>query len=104
MKPKPQKEKKFTQRRTDFAEGGSTHMHGRGDRTITATPDAAGQQTEGQTSQKSKSNPKFVKGGSPRGMLNEQAADPAPAGHTAKTKAAALGGEARPASTGQCGT
>src|SRR6516165_4975817 len=88
-------------RRAALAKGGETPIFGRGDRTKTATADAAGEQTEGQTSQKSKNNPKFVKGGG-RDMIGQQAADPAPAGRTAKVRSAALGGEARPARPGRC--
>jgi hypothetical protein len=38
-------------------------MLGRGDRTVTATEDAAGQQTAGQTAMKSKDNLSRAKGG-----------------------------------------
>jgi hypothetical protein len=95
-KPKPEKA-----RRAALAEGGgSNRMFGRGDRTKTAHP--AGEQTPGRTSQKSKDNPKFAEGG--HGRLGQQAADPALAGRTAKPRSAALGGEARPARPGECGT
>ena len=75
-------------------------MFGRGDRTVTASADAAGEQTPAITSQKSKSNRKFAEGGSPHAMVKPQAADPAAAGRTAKPHSAALGGEARPAKAG----
>ena len=103
MKPKPQKEKKFVERKATLAAGGDTEMFGVGDRTKTPTADSAGQQTAGRTGQKSKSNRKFAEGGSPHGMVKEQAADPAPPGRTAKPHSAALGGEARPAKPGQTG-
>ena len=94
--------KKSTPRRAELAEGGTTPMHGRGDRTKTATTDAAGTQRPSITGQEAKDNPKLAKGGSRQGMFKAQAADPAPAGRTARPKAAALGGEARPARPGQC--
>jgi hypothetical protein len=49
-----------------FASGGNTPMFGRGDRTRTATQDAAGTQTPGQTTTKSKDNLQRAKGGRPR--------------------------------------
>jgi hypothetical protein len=49
---------------TTFAEGGTTPMFGKGDRTVTATEDAAGEQTPGQTSSDSKNDPKYATGGS----------------------------------------
>jgi len=96
-KPGP---KQATPKRAELAEGGDTPMFGKGDRTKTATADAAGEQTPAITSQKSKRNPKFAEGGSPH-SIKQQAADPAPPGRTAKAKAEAIGGEARPARPGQ---
>jgi hypothetical protein len=49
--------------RWTFAEGGKTRMLGKGDRTTTATPDAAGTQTSGQTTTKSRDNLPRAKGG-----------------------------------------
>jgi hypothetical protein len=46
-----------------FASGGQAKMLGKGDRTVTATQDAAGRQTPGQTTTKSKDNPRFTRGG-----------------------------------------
>jgi hypothetical protein len=46
-----------------FAAGGRTKMFGSGDRTRTATPDAAGVQTPGQTANKSRDNLQRAKGG-----------------------------------------
>lgn len=60
-------------------------MLGRGDRTVTATEDAAGEQTPAITSQKSKSKQKFAEGGSQH-MVARQAAEPAPAGQTGTKK------------------
>jgi hypothetical protein len=97
--PKPKKESERP--RTAFAEGGKTKMFGK-DATHTRTDHPAGEQTPGRTSQKSKNNPKFAEGG--HGKVGQQAADPAPAGRTAKPRSAALGGEARPARPGECGT
>jgi hypothetical protein len=84
-------------------------MFGRGDRTVTASADAAGEQTPAITSQKSKSNRKFAEGGSPHAMVKPQAADPAqqaaPPSPTARLSAARLDprrGEARPAKPGRC--
>jgi len=93
--------KTSTQRRAAFSKGGDTPMFGKGDRTVTAPTDAAGEQTPAITSQKSKNNPRFVKGGSPH-SIQQQAADPAAPGRTAKPHSAALGGEARPARPGRC--
>ena len=46
-----------------FAAGGRTKMFGKGDRTRTATPDAAGTQTPGQTAMRSRDNLSRAKGG-----------------------------------------
>lgn len=100
--------KKSKQRAADFAEGGKTPMAGKGDRTITASSDAAVTQEPGGTAHKSSSG-KLHMGGSRHGMFAKQAADPAPRGTTGKQKAAASpkqasGGLSRPARPGECGT
>jgi hypothetical protein len=64
-----------------FAKGGDTPMFGTGDRTKTATNDAAGEQTAAQTSSDSKNNPKFAAGGSGK-MFGFNPAVPATAGKT----------------------
>jgi hypothetical protein len=89
--------KTSTPRRAALAKGGETPMFGRGDRTVTAPADAAGEQTPAITGQKSKSNRKFAEGGSPHGMAPNRPATPAKAGQTAPA-----GGEARPAKAGRC--
>ena len=43
--------------------GGANKMFGDADRVRTATADAAGPQTKAQTASKSKTNPKYAKGG-----------------------------------------
>ena len=104
--------------RAPLAKGGrgpDQHMFGKGDRTRTATADAAGEQ-------KSRRDQKFAEGDSAHGMVKRQAADPADPGGTAKRHAAAspkqasggvskqaeesraVGGAARPARAGECGT
>jgi hypothetical protein len=56
--------KRERERDTDsFARGGKTHMLGKGTRTATTTPDAAGEQTPG--ANKSKDNRRSAKGGPP---------------------------------------
>ena len=88
-----------------LAKGGETSMHGKGDRTKTAPEDSAGKQQPGSTAHKTASRGSMLAEGGPRhGMFKEQAADQAPAGRTAKAQSAAIGGEARPARPGQCGT
>jgi hypothetical protein len=59
-RPTPKVEK---QRGRSFAEGGATRMLGKGTRTVTATPDAAGEQTPGQTASRSRDNLQRAKGG-----------------------------------------
>jgi hypothetical protein len=60
-RPTPKRER---ERDTNsFARGGQTRMLGKGTRTTTATPDAAGEQTPGQTTTKSRDNPRFARGG-----------------------------------------
>jgi hypothetical protein len=106
--------KKEAQRGAVYSRGGDMPMHGKGDRTRAATADAAGEQTPGRTSQKSKTNPPAAEGGSSRRMFPRQAAEPAMAGKTGKKETAAgskrasggldeVGGAARPAKPGQTG-
>jgi len=107
-KPTPKPRKPDVQRGAAFAEGGSAHMAGRGDRTVTATEDSAGEQTPGISSQKAKDKAKFARGGGAR-MVARQAAEPAMAGKTGKKETAggsprATGGLSRPARAGECGT
>jgi hypothetical protein len=52
------KAKKSDQRGARFARGGTTSMHGRGDRTVTAKSDAAEQQQPGATGHKTSSGGK----------------------------------------------
>jgi len=88
-----------------LAKGGDTKVAGRGDHTTTAPEDSAGKQQPGSTAHKTSSRGStLAEGGSRHGMFKEQAADPAPTGRTAKAQSAAIGGEARPARPGQCGT
>jgi hypothetical protein len=72
-------------------------MFGRGTRTTTAPGDAAGKQSPGVTSSKSRDNKPFAEGGEQHMALKRPAA-PAKPGQTA----AAIGGEARPARPGRC--
>ena len=56
---------KKTEKKADFAKGGNTPMFGKGDRTVTAPSDAAGQQEEGTTAHDPEdTGSKFAKGGS----------------------------------------
>jgi|SRR5215831_6107576 len=88
-----------------LARGGDVAMHGKGDRTVTAAENSAGTQKPGGTAHATTSRGSaLAEGGSRSGMFKEQAADSAPAGRTAKAKSAAIGGEARPARPGSCGT
>jgi hypothetical protein len=62
-KPTPKRE---TERGAAYARGGkgdNQKMLGRGDRTVTATLDSAGEQTAGQTANRSKNNLTRAKGG-----------------------------------------
>ena len=102
-----------TQRRVVYGRGGTgpnNKMFGKGDRTKTATPESAGPQTAGITSQKSKRNPKFPEGGAmPRsgGLASPaKSGETAPPGATARssTRNYSKGGESRPARPGECGT
>ncbi len=56
---------KKTERSADFAKGGDTPMFGKGDRTVTAPSDAAGEQRSGVTEHDPEggSGDKFAKGG-----------------------------------------
>ena len=91
-----------TQRRIIYGRGGKTPMFGKGDRTKTATPESAGPQTAGMTSQKSKRNPRFNEGGATK--FGPSKSVPAKAGRTGTTSVRAVGGEARRARPGECGT
>jgi len=99
--------KKSTPLRADLAEGGSTKMAGKGDRTVTAGPDAAGKQHPGSTAHKTSSDGgRFAYGGDAR-MFPKQAAQTAKAGQTGKPVSdpkQASGGLSRPARAGECGT
>ena len=56
--------KEHSENNVKFAKGGTTPMFGKGDRTVTATEDAAGQQTPAQTTSESKTDRKYATGGS----------------------------------------
>src|SRR5262245_30011204 len=92
--PKPRKPSK--QRGRAYGEGGDTPMHGKGDRTVTADADAAGEQTPAITSQKSKRNPRFIEGGQKTQAVEE--------GERAAPRVKVAGGLAYPAMAGACGT
>jgi hypothetical protein len=102
--------KKSRPLRADLAEGGDPKMLGKGDRTRTASADAAGTQQAGSTAHKTSSRGStLAEGGSSHGMHKRQGADPARAGVTAKTQSSASpkqasGGLSRPARPGECGT
>jgi hypothetical protein len=73
---------KKTEKKADFAEGGTTKMFGTGDHTVTAKSDAAGSQKPGVTEHDSSgSGDKFAKGGSGK-MFGYSGALPAEAGKT----------------------
>ena len=77
-----------------LAKGGKTGMHGRGDRTVTAAEDSAGEQQPGSTAHKTSSRgSQLAEGGNAR-MFGKQAADTAPPGRTAKAKSVATPSEA----------
>ena len=92
--------KKSKPLRADLAEGGSNKMHGHGDRAKTAPEDHSGHST-------SSRGTALAEGGGTK-MFKRQAADPAQAGKTGKGQSAAtsasIGGIARPARPGSCGT
>src|SRR5262245_2261328 len=102
--------KKSHQKGETFAEGSSTPMFGKGDRTITASSDAAVTQQGGSTAHKTSARGgKLTMGGSRHGMFGKQAAEPAMAGRTGKKETPAgsrraSGGISRPARPGECGT
>src|SRR5262249_37634256 len=63
----PQSKKKSTQRGAAYAQGGSTRMFGRGDRTTTAATEAANTQKPGAVGHKTGAGPRFAAGSeSPR--------------------------------------
>ncbi len=74
---------KKTEKNADFAKGGTTHMFGKGDRTVTASEEQAGSQDSGTTAHDPDggSGDKFAKGGSGK-MFGYAAAQPAEAGKT----------------------
>lgn len=73
---------KKTEKSADFAKGGNTPMFGQGDRTVTASSDAAGSQDAGTTAHDTDgSGGKFAKGGSGK-MFGYAGAEPAKAGIT----------------------
>src|SRR5262249_49095956 len=83
-RPTPKPKKPDVQRGAAYAEGGSTKMFGKGDRTKTATIDSAGPQQPGRTGQHpDKAGSKFAEGGGNK-MVKRQAAEPAMAGKTGK--------------------
>jgi hypothetical protein len=73
--------KKEAQHDVTFAEGGDTPMFGKGDRVDTATQDAAGTQTPGQTASLAKNDPKYAEGGNTK-MFGFHGAVPATGGIT----------------------
>jgi hypothetical protein len=107
--------KRSAQKGATYAEGGSTQMLGKGDRTITAASDAAVTQQPGSTAHKTSARGgKLTMGGSRHGMFPRQAAEPAAAGQTGREKTLAgskrasggldaTGGVARPAKAGRTG-
>src|SRR5215471_1270055 len=77
--------KKSRQLRADLAEGGSTRMAGRGDRTVTADTDAAGKQRPGSTAHETSSRGSVLAEGGGKGkMFPRQAAQTAKPGQTGK--------------------
>lgn len=74
---------KKTERNVEFAKGGNTPMFGKGDRTVTAPREQAGEQKPGVTqhSPDGGSGDKFAKGGSGK-MFGYAASEPARAGIT----------------------
>lgn len=73
---------KKTEKNVEFAKGGDTPMFGHGDRTTTASSDAAGSQKPGVTEHDPKgSDGKFAKGGSGK-MFGYSPSEPARAGIT----------------------
>jgi hypothetical protein len=95
-KPAPKPRKPSRQRPATYNEGGDTPMHGRGDRTKTATADAAGEQAPARTSQQSKDNPPFAEGGTKQQAVEE--------GEGTAQRVRVAGGLAFPAMAGACGT
>ncbi len=73
---------KKTEKNAEFAKGGNTPMFGKGDRTTTASSDAAGSQAPGVTEHDPKGDGgKFAKGGSGK-MFGYAGSEPARAGIT----------------------
>ena len=109
------KPKRSAPLRADLAEGGETSMHGKGTRTTTAPKDSAGTQKPGGTAHATSSRGSQLAEGGKGEMFPKQAAEPAKAGQTGKNETpagsprasgglAAIGGIARPARAGECGT
>lgn len=73
---------KKTEKNVKFAEGGDTPMFGKGDRTTTASTDAAGPAASGVTEKDTKGDGgKFAKGGGGK-MFGYSPSEPARAGIT----------------------
>lgn len=74
---------KKTEKNADFAKGGDTPMFGKGDRTVTAPQEQAGEQTAGTTAHDPSGGggDKFAKGGSQK-MFGYAGSEPAQAGKT----------------------
>jgi hypothetical protein len=100
--------KKSKPLRADLAEGGSNKMHGHGDRAKTAPEDSAGKQAPGHSGHSTSSRGSVLAEGGDTKMFKRQGADPAQSGRTGKGRSAAtsasIGGIARPARPGSCGT
>lgn len=80
--PKEGATMKQTEHNVEFAKGGNTPMFGKGDRTVTAPSDAAGEQKPGVTEHDPEgSGDKFAKGGSTK-MFGYAGSMPAEAGKT----------------------
>lgn len=76
-----EKSKQESEKNVTFAKGGTTPMFGSGDRTVTASSDAAGEQAPGGTAHKTSSNPKYAEGGKGK-MFGFNPSVPATAGQT----------------------
>lgn len=74
---------KKTEKNAEFAKGGTTPMFGKGDRTVTAPQEQAGEQTPGGTAHDPSGGggDKFAKGGSSK-MFGYAGSQPAEAGKT----------------------
>jgi hypothetical protein len=74
---------KKTEKNAEFAKGGTTPMFGKGDRTVTAPQEQAGEQTPGGTAHDPSGGggDKFAKGGSTK-MFGYSGSVPATSGQT----------------------